>query len=301
MHLSRFAAIVALPAALSLAACGGGSSGILNPAVGPVGQQGYVRFVQGSPQDANVDLYMVSTGATPGTTPLATIAYGTATDFIGMSTTAYTLQVRAAGSGSTGALIASCPIPQLQNNAKYSVVLGHSTVAGGAMDCVLFQDMDYTGGTPQYRFHDAATALGTGSSVGFGVITAANAPPGTPFSVQGNAQLGGLAMTPSGGQFLQTTPVAVVSAATTNAVSFAVGAATTSGTTEPSWTTLSSQYLTTPSGTSQPNTGGGLPYGSSPGSSIFAINCVPTSSTTLPAGTTCGTNGVALIGQLDTK
>lgn len=285
MHLSRLAALVAIPAALSLAACGGGSSGLLSPALGPVGQQGLVRFVQGSPQDRSVDLYMVSSGGTPGTSPLTTISYGAATDFTAFATTAYTLQVRPAGSGTSGTLLASCPIPQLANNAKYSIVLAHSSLAGGAMDCVLFQDMDYTA-TAQYRFHDAATALGTGSSVGFGTIAAASAPPGTPFVVQGNAALGGLAMTPSGGQFLQVTPVQI-QGGTTSSSTFAVGANATAGTTESSTTTLAGGSITGPGGAS------------APGTSIFAINCAGAPS--LPSGVTCGANGVALIGQLDTK
>ena len=56
MHTTRYLALLALPAALSVAACAGGSSTIGNTA-GTLGQQSNIRFVNGAPDFASVDFY----------------------------------------------------------------------------------------------------------------------------------------------------------------------------------------------------------------------------------------------------
>ncbi len=88
MKLTRLAALVAVPAALSLAACGGGSSGVLGNNVGTGGQTANLRFVNGSPDlGSNVDIYFQATGAAaaPGSTAngasTTNVPYGQTTPF----------------------------------------------------------------------------------------------------------------------------------------------------------------------------------------------------------------------------
>ena len=58
MKLSRLAAFVAVPAALSLAACAGGTSGVIGNSVGTGGQQANIRFVDGAPDlGTNIDFF----------------------------------------------------------------------------------------------------------------------------------------------------------------------------------------------------------------------------------------------------
>ena len=69
MQLSRLAALVAVPATLALAACGGGTSGVIGNGAGTAGQYANLRFVNGDPQIGNVDVYVQATGAAaPGAT-----------------------------------------------------------------------------------------------------------------------------------------------------------------------------------------------------------------------------------------
>ena len=93
MKLLRLAAIVAVPAALSLAACSGGSSGVIGNNVGTGGQQANIRFVNGAPDlGSNVDIYFQATGAgapsAPASSTTANVAYGVVTPFIQEAPTA---------------------------------------------------------------------------------------------------------------------------------------------------------------------------------------------------------------------
>ncbi len=126
-HL-RIAALLAVPAALSLAACGGGSSVVGNP-VSTLGQHSNIRFVNGAPDLGNIDFYFQPTGAgapsSPASTTTANIAYAVVTPFIQESPTAGSVLVRAAGSSSSSTVLdsLSCPIPQMVLDQNYTVVI----------------------------------------------------------------------------------------------------------------------------------------------------------------------------------
>ncbi|HEY0393081.1 MAG TPA: hypothetical protein VGD01_01175 [Candidatus Elarobacter sp.] len=292
MNFTRIAAFVAVPVALSLAACAGGSSGTV---ANVSGNTANVRIINGDPAlsgTGNVDVYFQSTGsAAPSQPAVSTLAYGVASDFLTQPAVQASIIVQTAGgqAPSTGAAqITSCPLPQLSINGKYTVVIVN---AGGGPNCELFQDFDYNG-APQYRAHDAAHTGTLATSAGFGTIAAASAPPGTPFTVQVTGTQGNLAASGSGAatSFTAAQPQSIP--AFNGSITFAVGAAT-SGTT-PSLATLDSRYIFSPNGKTQPNTTGALNFTGTAGTSIFALDCTATVAPNVPC-----TGGVALVGYTD--
>src|ERR1700738_621581 len=189
MKLSRLPALAAVPAVFALAACSGGSSGVLGNTIGTGGQQANIRFVNGSPGlGSDNDIYLQATGAAAPGSPAApsttNVPYGQTSLFIPEPTTAYIATVRSAGapSGSTALAGLACPIPQLAQNAKYTVVISGTNATGHV--CRLFQDFDY-GTTAQYRVHDAASTLG--ASVAYGTTNGTT--PAT-FNATNTASLG---------------------------------------------------------------------------------------------------------------
>jgi Domain of unknown function (DUF4397) len=291
MKLTRFAAFLALPAVVSLAACGGGSNAGFANATGSTAN---VRIINGAPNAGALDVYFQSTGSNPPSNPiLSGVSYAVASDYLTQAAVAGNVVAMHAGSPapSTGAtVLLSCPVPQFANNAKYSIVIVNT---GGFLNCELFQDFDYTA-APQYRVHNAspngaAGALAT--TAGFGTITAPAAPATSPFTVQtvgpqGVKSLGSGSPT----QFTQAMPNQVP--AFTGSLTFAVGAGTTGST--PALATLDSRYVFAPNGTTQPNTSGALNVTGTAGTSIFALDC-----TTAPAPNVACTNGLALVGYTD--
>lgn len=293
MKLSRFAALVAVPAAFSLAACGGGSSGVLGNGLGTGGQQANIRFVNGSPDlGSNIDIYLQATGAAAPSAPAApsstNVAYGQESLFIPEPTTAYTATVRSTGASSSSAALAglACPIPQLATNGKYTVVISGTNANGHT--CRLFQDFDY-GSTPQYRVHDAASSLG--ASVAYGTTNGA-----TPaaFSAANTAALGTSALT-AGATFTQVQPAGPIQNPASDPV-FVIG--TQSGSTIAPIDTLDAKSLFASGSLSQPNTAGSLNFPSTAGTSVFAIDCTAASVSSLP-GVGCN-GGAALVGTFDT-
>ncbi len=149
MKLTRLAALVAVPAALSLAACGGGSSGVLGNNVGTGGQTANIRFVNGSPDlGSNIDIYFhgdrrVAPPSAPAAPSTTNMPYGQASFFVQEPTTAYTAVVRAAGasSGSAAARGARLPDPAARDQRQ---VHRRDRRQGGAHTCRLFQDFDYS-------------------------------------------------------------------------------------------------------------------------------------------------------------
>lgn len=293
MKLSRLAALVAIPAAFSLAACAGGSSGIVGGGGGGLAQQANVRFVQGSPNLQNVDVYFQSTGSASPSSPLiAALPYAVPSDFKSLPTVAGNVIVQTAGgaapSTGTGALT-SCPVPQFANNGNYSIVIA---TANGALNCVIFQDTIYTG-SGQYRFHNASP--NAGGTVAYGTTTAPGAPGASTFAVQGTAPFGQAAVGNSGAtSFTQVTPATLGS---TSNVSFAVGA-NSGAQTATATNTLDASALMLPGSTTQPNSGNNtftVPTGDA-GASIYDIACA--AGAALPAGAHC-VAGNALIGVFD--
>jgi hypothetical protein len=297
MKAFRLAALIAMPATLLLNACAGGSSGIIGGGGGVPGQQANVRFVNGQSGTTSYDIYFQSNGSTPPSSPLIkALPYAEASDFTPLPTVSGTVLVLTAGQAapSTGATaLASCPIPQFANNTNYSIVIA---TAQSALNCIIFNDSNYTGSANQYRFHDAspnAAAAITTAQVAHGVATAPGIPGTSTFAVLGTTQLGTVAVGNGGATSF---PVIVpTTMGTTTDVSFAVGP--NSGATSTAQNTLDASALMLPGSMSQPNTANNftLPSGSYAGASIYAINC---GSGTLPTGSHC-VSGVALIGVFD--
>jgi hypothetical protein len=291
MQLSRIAALVAVAGALSLTACAGSSSGTV---ANFSGNTANVRVVNGAPGQGSFDIYFQAVGGTLPSSPVATtVAYGTATDFLTQPAIGENLIAQQAGSASPGAsgrAFLSCPLPQFSINAKYSVVIVDNA---GTLNCELFQDFDYNASTPQYRAHNATTSASTlAASAGFGTISSASAPPGTPFTVQTVGPRGNLVGT-TGAPTSYTAAQPNTIAPFSGSVTFAVGNGT-SGTT-PALATLDSRYVFSPNGTTQPNTTGGLNVTGTVGTSIFAIDCT---GATVATNVAC-TGGVALVGYTD--
>jgi uncharacterized protein DUF4397 len=295
MKLSRIAAFIAIPAALSLGACGGGSTATIANATGDTAN---VRIVNGTPGLGTFDVYLQTTGsAAPSNPILQNVAYAVASDYLIEPAASASVLVQHAGGGSPGSgtsQLASCPIPQLTRNAKYSIVIVH---AQNTVNCALFQDFDYTT-APQYRMHNAsvnATAVAAGG-LGFGVIPVPDAPAGSPFTVQGTAPLGNLSAGAAGAAtgFTGAQPTSL--SASSTSVTFAVGTGAT-GTT-PSIATVDSKFLFAPNGTTQPNTSGLLNFTGSVGSSIFALDCTAAAIAAVPHAA-CSAGGTTLVGYTD--
>ncbi len=292
MKVTRLTALGAVCAASLLAGCGGGSSGIVGGGGGGLAQQANVRFVQGSPTNQNVDVYFQSTGSASPSSPLiSALPYGVASDYKTLPTVAGSVIVQTAGgpapSVGSGALT-SCPVPQFGNNANYSIVIA---VANNALNCIIFQDMVYTG-AGQYRFHNASP--NAPATVAFGTTTAPGAV-GTTFTVAGTAPFGQPAVGNSAASSY--TAVSPVTLGSTTNVSFAVGP-NSGGQTSTSTNTLDAGALMLPGSTTQPNAGNNnftVPSGDA-GASIYDITCNGTA--TLPTGAHC-VGGTALIGVFD--
>jgi len=288
----RIAALLAVPAALSLAACSGGSSGVIGNPVGTGGAQSNIRFVNGAPDLGNVDIYFQATGAaapsSPASTTTANVAYAVVTPFVAESPTAGTVVVRAAGASASSAALdsLSCPIPQMGINAKYTVAI--AGVGGGNHRCLLFQDFDYTT-SPQYRVHDAS--LNAPAALAYATATTPTTP-GTavPYNGAQVASRGGDAFTSA--PFTQVQPAGPIGNPTNP--TFVVGP-NSGGATFVATNTLAAQYLFASGSTTQPDSTGALNYNSTAGTSLFAIDC-----TSAPAtGVQCNA-GYALIGTFDT-
>ena len=298
MNLSRLAAALALPATLSLAACGGGSSGVLGNNLGTGGQQANIRFVDGAPDlGGNVDIYFQATGAAPPSAPAgantANVAYGVVTPFIAEPPVAGNVLIRAAGSVSSGPVLdsLSCPIPQMANNSKYTVAI--AGVGTGNHTCLVFQDFDYSTAA-QYRVHNASRNAAAALAYN---TAATSTPPGTAIPYVGSqvANRGGNAFTPPT-TYTAVQPAGPIGNATSNP-SFAIGP-NTGGPTFPAQDTLNASALFSSGSTAQPDTSGSLNFPNTAGTSVFAIDCTPASVAAFP-GVQCN-GGVALIGTFDT-
>ncbi|HEX3551468.1 MAG TPA: hypothetical protein VHT53_13875 [Candidatus Elarobacter sp.] len=274
-----------------LAACGGGSGATIANVSGNTSNLRIVNGVSGVAGVGNVDVYFQSTGSpSPTQTIVSNLAFGTASDYLTQPAVAGSVIVQHAGGGSPSggtAQLASCPIPQMAINAKYSVVLVRTN---GAVNCELFQDFDYTA-SPQYRAHDASPNSALAAGAGFGTEATPSAPPGSTFAVQTAGAQGALAA--------GNAPATAYTAAQPNGISaftgsitFAVSAQTSGSAT--ALATLDSRYIFSPNGTSQPNSSGALNFTGSAGTSIFAIDCTTNVAPNVPC-----TSGVALVGFTD--
>jgi len=294
MKLTRLAALATIPAVLSLAACAGGSSGVLGNGLGTGGQQANIRFVNGSPDlGSNIDIYLQATGAAAPSAPAApsttNMAYAQTSLFFAEPIVAYTAIVRAAGSSSSSSALAglACPIPQLAANAKYTVVISGTNAAGHT--CRLFQDFDY-GVTAQYRVHHAAASLG--GSILYGTTNGA-----TPaaYSAANTANLGSSALT-SGAGVTTVQPAGPIQNPASDPV-FVIGTTQAAGNIVAT-DTLDAKSLFASGSLSQPNTAGSLNFPSTAGTSVFTIDCTTAAVAALP-GVQCNA-GAALIGTFDT-
>lgn len=275
-------AALALPLALSLAACGGGSGS--NTISNITGTQGQIRFINGAPNQGAFDVYYTSTGSSASTIPLVTnLAYGQITDFSGQSTTAVQITLRPGNSTSSTAGVGGCTVPQLGNNANYSVVFVN-TGSAVPVGCVVFQDALYTS-PGQYRVHHASPiALNAGNgTLSFGLTNGTTV---TSFTVAGSAVFPGIGNT----TFAQVAIAGPATAATP--VGIAVGASGQPGTTQVALAQINANAFVAPggiAGQNPPDTANTLPgIGTAQNNaSIFAIDA--------PTG------GIKLIGSFDTK
>ncbi len=191
MKLTRLAALVVVPAAFSLAACGGGSSGVLGNTIGTGGQQAQHPVRERLARSRQQHRHLLASDRRRARRPRPrrrarrTCRTVKTSLFFAEPTVAYTAIVRSAGASSARprSLGLACPIPQLATNAKYTVVIAGTNATGHT--CRLFQDFDYGNTPPQYRVHDAASTLG--NSVAYGTTNG-----GTPatFNAANTALLG---------------------------------------------------------------------------------------------------------------
>jgi hypothetical protein len=288
MKITRLAALLAVPAALSLAACGGGStSTFVNNATQGTAQ---VRFVQGDPKLGAVDIYFYQSNASqPANATKTSVAFGEATDYTPQTAVPNTLVARAPGQTS-GAAITACNLPAI-TNTFYSVVIADQN---GAPNCMVFQDSPYTN-APQYRMHHAASiAVANNSSLGtidYGVGTAAAA-----FTVQGTSTLGGFV----GSQNPVTLAGTSGNQAAASGTVFGIGPSSVAvGSTDTATASLAASAVFAPDSLTQPDTAGTLNFAPYVGTSLYAIDCtgpITGGSAAIPCN-----GGVALIGVFDTK
>lgn len=276
MKLSRgLLASFALPAALSLAACGGGSTTFNNA----TSTTSSVRFVNGAPALGSVDVYFTSSGTTASSTPLlAALAYAQISDFSSQNSASATIVLRPAGSAATATPSGGCTVPQLSNNGKYSVVF----FAGGAgqpATCGVYQDFDYSA-AGQYRVHHASPAAATAgnSTISFGLTNGTAQPT---FTIAGTAAF------PGNSGVVSLTSVGVQNAvAAGTPVGFAIGASGQTGATATTLAQVNANQIVAPGGTANvtasPDTANTLPGGGFNNASIFAID-TPTGGTQLIA------------------
>ncbi len=292
----RIAALLAVPAALSLAACSGGSSGIVGNPIGTGGTQSNIRFVNGAPDLGNVDFYFQATGASapasPASTTTANVAYAVVTPFVSESPTAGTVAVRAAGASASGGVLdnLACPIPQMGINAKYTVAI--AGIGSGNHHCLIFQDFDYTV-APQYRVHNAS--VNAPSAIAFGTTTTPTAP-GTavPYNGAQVASRGG-DVSAGGAVYTQVQPAGPIG--NLSNPTFVVGP-NSGGATFTATDTLAAANVFASGATTEPDTTGALNYTATAGTSLFAIDCTAASVASL-TGVQCN-SGYALIGTFDT-
>jgi len=306
MNSSRIVALFTVPLALSIAACSGGSSGVVGNTIGTGGQAANIRFVNGSPDIGSIDVYYQLTGAAAPSAPASpsstNVAYAVVTPFIAEPPTAGTVLVRVAGSGSSSAVIdsLSCPIPQMATNAKYTVAI--AGIGAGNHKCLLFQDFDYNT-APQYRFHNAA--VGAQPSLAY-TTTATSTAAGTAatYSSTQVANQGGNALALGGGAYTQVQPAGPIGNGASNPEF--VSGPNTGSSTFPIEGRLNASAVFASGSHAQPDTTGTLNFTGTAGTSIFAIDCTPAAVAALGtggAGVTCttGTSGTyALIGTFDT-
>jgi hypothetical protein len=290
-HSRALIAAIAAPLAVSLAACSSSST-----TANLTGQSASIRFVDGSPDAGNLDLYYVPTGGTVGATPQATVAYGAIQDFQSEPATAAQVVLYAAGTKASPK--ASCSIPQLTNNGLYSIVVS-GQVANQTLQCTLFQDTAFNA-NGQIRFHHAspaAAAAGLGS-VAYGFYT-------PPFSATASLGTVGVATFPgfaTAGGAAQNA-FATVSVVNVTSTSQPVGIAAGANPANASNTffgavSIDASKLVNPGSTTQADSAGTIPGPTANNGSVFAVDC-GTNATT-PQGTACA-SGVGLLGTFDSK
>jgi len=287
MNPIRTLALLAFPAALSLAACGGGSTGVSNA----IGLQSQLRFVNGAPGTigADVDVYYTSTGGTASPRALIQgLSYGAITDFNAMPVVAAQVLLRTAN---TTTVLGSCSIPQPANNEIDTLVIVNSGVAATPLTCTEFMDSVYSA-PGQYRVHHAAvTAAATNPTFSFGLTNGVAA---ATFMVVGTATFPG---TFNSNPQLAASPVAPSAAVGAGPVGFAVGMNAQPGSTMTTVAQINASQFVFPGTGSQPDTADTLPGGGFNNGSIFIIDCT---TATTSQGSACA-SGIGLIGSFDTK
>jgi hypothetical protein len=133
-----------------------------------------VRFLNGSPDLGNVDVYTTTATGTP---VAAALAYATLNSYADLTSKAYTFIVTAAGSPSTQKL--TCALSALGANTRYTIVIAGKVAAGTAatgLQCQVFAETVYSLPASQFQmgFHHASPALNAAANatVSFGLYSA---------------------------------------------------------------------------------------------------------------------------------
>ena len=281
----RLAALLAAPALLMLAACGGNGSNVVGTGVSA--QDAQVRFLAAAPDLATFDYRFWPTSGTRPTSPAASnFPYGQITTFAGYSVGTYNFEVDQPGTSTTDLPV--CSIPTLNGGQNYTIVVAGT---GATHTCLVFNDAVFTN-TGATRLHHASPALNAAGTSTIVWSAQAGATPST--------SLIAAATFPTAASQVQ--PVIAVGDVTGQPVTYAVGPSP-SGTNPPAGSTFTPTYTLQSTafldgqGLSQPDTSGVVPYSTYPGTSLFAIDCI----TTAPTGASPCVAGTTVLGVFDNK
>jgi hypothetical protein len=262
------------------------------PGTGVQGPQ--VRFVNGDFRLSTIDVTFTP-GAPNVSSAVRNLPYAQPTDFFAASTF-NTLTLRQGGTGTAGAPLAICTLPQLANNTAYSVVIADRV---GFPNCMLFLDANFTA-LRQYRVHhaaaDAAITQFAVINLAYGVSTSG----GAPFVMQGTVPLGAFVTA----QNVPTTAVTMGNQAPTGSgATFVVARLVSPASTLEPLATLPLVAVFAPGTFVQPDSLGALPFAPFAGISLYAIDCTPVAIAAIPGSNfiTCGPAGIALTGVFDAR
>jgi hypothetical protein len=281
----RLAALLAAPAMLMLAACGGNGSNVIGTGVSA--QDAQVRFLAAAPDIASFDYrFWPSSGTRPTNAAATNFPYGQITTFAGYSVGTYNLEVDQPGTSTTDLPV--CSIPTLNGGQNYTIVVAGT---GSTHTCLVYNDAVFTN-TGATRLHHASPALNAAGTSTIVWGAAAGAVPST--SLVAAAQF------PTSAANVQ--PTIAVGDVTGTPVTYSVGPSPSGtnplagATFTPTYTLTSTNFLVG-TGPSQPDTSGVVPYSTYPGTSLFAIDCI----TTAPAGASPCVAGTTVLGVFDNK
>ncbi len=175
MLLRRLGVLTAI-GAIALSGCGNNGLNTL----GTTTSQSAFRFINGSPDLGNVDVYLQGTNNGAAATNLA---YGSMSAISTLNTQSYTVTVTATGSKTSTKL--TCPLNSVAASTRYTIVIA-GKVAGGStplgLQCQSFGETYYSipSGQFQLGLHQASPAL---NAIVSGASTASPPPSSVAFGL----------------------------------------------------------------------------------------------------------------------